>query len=421
MRQIAIIGAGQAGLQLALGLQHHGYQVTLVADRTPEQVESGRVMSTQALFHDACETERQLGLNFWDGLCPPIEGIAFSVPHPELAGQKAVAFEAQLNDPAYSIDQRVKFAHWQRTFAERGGQVMTEQADVDTAERLSVTHDLVLVATGKGDLGRIFARDESRSPYNAPQRHLALAYFKGVRPRPGHSAVSFNLIPGVGEVFLMPGLTRTGDGAWLPYENVLIEAVPGGPLDVFGDVGDSGEQVRRMLSLMATFTPWEYDRVKDAELTDPVGTLVGRVTPQVRRPVATLPSGRPVLGLGDALVVNDPLTGQGAGSAARAAAVYLERILWQRERPFDRSWMHDTFEDYWGYARYVTQWTNALLAPPPPHVLGVLDAAQRHPSLAHAFVNGFNHPPQFFPWLTSPQEAVTFMTRHGAPSPAVHA
>ncbi|THF69305.1 FAD-binding oxidoreductase [Deinococcus sp. Arct2-2] len=421
MRRIAMIGAGQAGLQLALGLQHHGYQVTLVTDRTPEQVESGRVMSTQALFHDACETERQLNLNFWDELCPPVEGIAFSVPHPELPGHKAMSFEARLDHPAYSLDQRVKFAHWQRTFAERGGQVVTQHADVTAAERLSDTHDLVLVATGKGALGQIFERDAPRSPYDVPQRHLALAYLTGVRPRSGHSAVTFNLIPGVGEVFLLPGLTRTADGAWLPYENVLIEAIPGGPLDVFGDVQDAAEQVQRMLALMATFVPWEYDRVQDAQLTDAMATLIGRVTPQVRHPVATLPSGRPVLGLGDAVVVNDPLTGQGAGSAARAAAVYLERILWQGDRPFDRSWMQDTFEDYWGYAQYVTDWTNALLGPPPPHVLGVLDAAQRHPSLAHAFVNGFNHPPQFFPWLTSPQEAAALMARHGAPSPAAQA
>ena len=33
MKRIAIVGAGQSGLQLALGLLHAGYEVTLVSDR----------------------------------------------------------------------------------------------------------------------------------------------------------------------------------------------------------------------------------------------------------------------------------------------------------------------------------------------------------------------------------------------------
>lgn len=37
MRRIAIVGAGQAGLQLALGLRERGYDVTVVAARTPRR------------------------------------------------------------------------------------------------------------------------------------------------------------------------------------------------------------------------------------------------------------------------------------------------------------------------------------------------------------------------------------------------
>ncbi|SMB97238.1 styrene monooxygenase/indole monooxygenase family protein [Deinococcus hopiensis] len=412
MRKIAIVGAGQAGLQLALGLQDQGYTVTLVSERTPEQIETGRVMSTQALFHDACLTERQLNLNFWEEMCPPVEGIAFSVPHPDLNGDKAVAFAARLDHPAYSVDQRVKFAGWLRVFKERGGTVILEQADVQSVDQLSEGHDLTVIATGKGELGRLFARDDVHSPYRAPQRHLALAYLKNTVPRPEHSAVSFNLIPGAGECFLLPGLTRSPDGSLQPYENVLIEAVPGGPLDVFENITSPDELLSTMLQLMQTFCPWEYERIKDGELTDPQATLTGRVTPQVRRPVAALPSGRLVLGLGDTLVVNDPITGQGAGSAARAAATYLESILRRAERPFNRSWMQDTFGAYWDHARFTTAWTNAMLGPPPPHVLAVLTAAQTQPGVAHAFVNAFNHPPHFFPWLTSPEEAAAFVDRH---------
>ena len=38
MRKILIVGAGQAGLQLANGLAQNGYDVTVVSNRTPEQI-----------------------------------------------------------------------------------------------------------------------------------------------------------------------------------------------------------------------------------------------------------------------------------------------------------------------------------------------------------------------------------------------
>src|SRR6478672_4943236 len=47
MRKIAIVGAGQSGLQLALGLLQKGYEVTVISNRTPEQVLNGRVTSSQ--------------------------------------------------------------------------------------------------------------------------------------------------------------------------------------------------------------------------------------------------------------------------------------------------------------------------------------------------------------------------------------
>ena len=82
MRKVAIIGGGQSGLQLALGLLQQKYEVTVVSNRTPEQIFQGRVTSSQFMFHDSLQNERDLGINFWEKKCPVTEGIAFTIPGP---------------------------------------------------------------------------------------------------------------------------------------------------------------------------------------------------------------------------------------------------------------------------------------------------------------------------------------------------
>ena len=47
MRRIAIVGGGQAGLPLALGLLDKGYEVTVVTNREPDDIRRGKVMSSQ--------------------------------------------------------------------------------------------------------------------------------------------------------------------------------------------------------------------------------------------------------------------------------------------------------------------------------------------------------------------------------------
>lgn len=71
MRTIAIIGAGESGAQLALGLQREGYAVTLFSDRSAAQIRSGKVMSSQCMFAPALDAEAQMGTAIPDsGSCP---------------------------------------------------------------------------------------------------------------------------------------------------------------------------------------------------------------------------------------------------------------------------------------------------------------------------------------------------------------
>src|SRR5467141_877073 len=99
MSKILIVGAGQAGLQLGLGLLQDGHDVTVVSNRTPEDIHDGRVMSSQCMFDAALQHERDLGLNHWEKECPDIEGISLAVPAPE-GGGKAIDWAGRLDGPA---------------------------------------------------------------------------------------------------------------------------------------------------------------------------------------------------------------------------------------------------------------------------------------------------------------------------------
>jgi len=197
MRKIAIVGGGQSGLQLALGLLKNNYEVTVVSDRTAEQIFNGRVTSSQFMFHDALQNERDLGINFWERECPLTEGLAFTIPGPDET--KALFWEAKLDHHGQSVDQRVKFAGWMNEFAKRGGDLAIKNAGPADIDEYSKTHDLVIVAAGKREVNRMFDRDAKKSPYDQPKRVLALTYVKKMEPRTPFTAVSFNLIPGVGE------------------------------------------------------------------------------------------------------------------------------------------------------------------------------------------------------------------------------
>jgi hypothetical protein len=406
LAKILIVGAGQAGLQLALGLQGDGHDVTVMTDRTPDEIRGGRVLSTQCMFDTALSYERALGLNLWDAEAPKVEGLGVSVSGPEAA--RVIDWVGRLSGPAQSVDQRVKMPAWLELFAERGGKVVVNGVTVSDLDLLVRGYDLTLVAAGKGELVSMFARNPERSPYTAPQRALAVSYVHGLGPRPEHDfpAVRCNLVPGVGELFVIPALTGSG-----PCDILFWEGVPGGPLDVFEPTRGPEEQLRLTLDLMRRYTPWEYQRaLGGVELTDPRGTLAGRYTPVVRNPVGELPSGGVVLGVADVVVANDPITGQGSNSASRCATHYLNAIRGHGERPFDRAFMEATFEGYWNStASDVTAWTNAMLAPPPEHVLNLIGAAGQLPPVADRFANGFDNPSDFPNWFFTPEAANAYL------------
>lgn len=354
------------------------------------------------MFDRALENERRLGLDFWHD-APPVEGIQFSlVP----GGDTALNWSSRLDRPGKSVDQRLKMPRWMEEFERLGGDLRIADVDMAGLEALSKECDLVVVASGKGEIGRLFERDDSRSPFDKPQRSLALTYVHGMTPRAEHSAVNFNLIPGVGEYFVFPALTLSG-----PCDIMVFEGLVGGPMDRWAAVTTPAEHLAESLRILREYLPDEYARAKDVTLTDDRGILAGRFAPTVRKPVLRLPSGAYALGMGDTVCLNDPITGQGANNASHCAATYHAAIVAHGNRPFDTAFMQSAFDQYWDYAQFVVAWTNNMLLPPPDHMVRILGAAQSDARIAHWFVNGFNDPRTYFPTITDPALTDAFLRR----------
>lgn len=409
MRNVGIIGAGQAGLQLGFMLLAKGYSVTVYSDRSPEQVFNAKLASTAAQFGRASMYERELGIDFWQprGGHVLAGGDLDVCPEP---GQRALSVRGRISTPGFALDGRAKYARWLCEFESRGGQVIVGDVGLDALDALAPRHDLVLVSTGRNSFNQLFERDAERSPHTRPQRQLTAMIVEGMKPlyETPYAALKFILTPGHGEYFSMPYHDRIRG----PLYCLLFEAVPGGAMDRFSGVATAREAMDVARGIVSDYSPWVADRLKDAHIVDESSWLNGAFAPTVRKPVGTLPSGRYVMGLGDAVILNDPIAGQGLNCASKMANYVGRAILAQGARPFTREWMNETFEDFWRRdGQYITGFSNMLLQPPPPHVEQLLGAAAQVPNVANMFFSNFAEPQYFWPWIESPNATEAHIQR----------
>ncbi|WP_049566196.1 styrene monooxygenase/indole monooxygenase family protein [Nocardiopsis sp. SBT366] len=403
MRKILVVGAGQSGLQLALGLLAEDYDVTLVDPREPEEVRAGRVMSTQCLFGPALRRERRHGLDFWGDRAPDITGVGVRVAA-DGGTAPEVDWVGRLDEPARSVDQRLKLAVWAELFAQGGGRVLRHRVTPHDLVSLRADHDLVVIAAGRGELAGLFPRDERRSPFTAPQRVLSLAYVTGADPHPHGPVMGRTAVPGAGELLTLPTLSVSG-----VCQSLMVEAVPGGPLDHPLPRGATSEEVLdALLGILRRHAPWEHERFTHARLADPLAALHGAHTPVVREPVARLTDGTPVLGMADSVVNNDPVTAQGANMASLSADVYRRAIVDHGTRPFDERFMRAAFAAYWRHARQVTAWSRVMLTGP-HHVWELYRLADRHQPTADRFANAFGDPAGLIDWFLHPERATAYV------------
>ena len=388
MNRIGIVGGGVAGLHLGLYLRAHGFAATIYTSKTPAEQRAERLRNVVCRNGPTRARERALGVNHWDAEAPDLCEVSIS-----MAGARPMSFAGTLVPPSQVVDMRIYWARLLEDFAGRGGEVVFGTVRPPDLEALSTEFDLTVVASGRGTMGNLFPPAAEHSPYAVPQRLVVAGLLRGVAYREplGFEVV---VVPRAGEILAFPmysfepGLTAVG-----------IEIIRGGPFEPLVTLRHDTEPAAVtafMLAMLREHAPAIHARV------DPRRFAVARpldfghvaITPVVRRGVICLPNGRPVLALGDAHVVIDPLTGQGANKAAHAAWVLGEAI--NAGGPYDDAFCTAVEQRMCEYALPVSDACNARLQPAPPHVQQLFAAAGQSQAIADLYGYGFNHPDEYW-------------------------
>jgi 2-polyprenyl-6-methoxyphenol hydroxylase-like FAD-dependent oxidoreductase len=405
MAHIGIIGSGIAGLQLGLELQQHGIETTIYSERTPEQQLERRLSNMVARNGCTRERERQLCVNHWDA--PSHDMLRLSVC---VRGSRRIVFSGCMGAPAQAVDMRIYWARLLEDYSTRGGRVVIRTLQSDELDDLASQHDLLVVASGRASLSSSFPRVAAHSPYTSPQRLAIAGLFRGIRysePR----ALEVIVTPGSGEILAVPfqsfepDLTGiciliTGGGQFEPLRHQRYEV-------------DPRAFVAAVLGLLREHAPSLYDRT-DAhafDLSRPLDLGYAAITPTVRRGFVELSNRRHAIAIGDAHVVIDPITGQGANSASYAASVLCRAI--RTADAFDRPFCQRVEQEICAYVVPVSDAANARLQPPTEHFRELLGAAARDQAIADVYAHGYNHPDWFWAIASSAERTADLLRERG--------
>jgi Styrene monooxygenase A putative substrate binding domain len=404
MERIGIVGAGVAGLHLALYLQQHGVPARLYAERTPAEQRASRLPSTPGHFGNTRAREAALGVNHWDAPDLLATHLVVSVGGPQPFG-----FCAAMDEPYLCIDHRLYVATLLEDYLGRGGKVSFGPVSAAAVPGLAAEHELVVIAAGRGGLADLFPVVPERSPLDAPARILCAAQYRGVAPLDGTN-YAVHVAPGVGELF--DGPMHAIDG---PRASFNFEAIPGGPLEALVRrpyAQDPAGFNRAVLEALREHFPTVHARVAPGEfgVLGPMDILQGALRPCVRRPYAALPAGRWAVAIGDAHATNDPVAAQGVNSAS--AGAFILGALIEEDGFFDERFCRKLAARLWGYLEDPIAFALSVLQPPPPHVLDLMVAAASHQPLADRIASNYGHPHRAWDDLCTPERTRALMRRY---------
>jgi 2-polyprenyl-6-methoxyphenol hydroxylase-like FAD-dependent oxidoreductase len=398
---IGIVGAGTAGLHLALYLQQHGVESTLYAERSADEVRGGRIMNTVAHNHRTRARERALGVNHWDDVAPPIHGHWHYLP-----GEQPLAFPGYFENPSMSVDYRLYQATLLEDVEERGGRIVLGPIGADDLPALGERHELVVVSTGRGSLAGVFAPLPDRSPYDGPQRLLAAGLFTGLDHSSETHYVTLSLAPPHGEIIEIPMQSFAGHVSVL-----LFECIPGGELEVLARTAyddDPKAYERLVLDKLRAFNPPLLDRLDAGAfgLMSPTSFLQGALTPTVRTSHTRLDNGTYAIAVGDAHVVMDPVVGLGGNAASFGAWTLGEAIV--EGGPYDEGFCRRVDGRRLPMILGSFDFTNFMLRPQ-PYLVDVIGAMSQSLPLANDFTDAFTDPPRQMEHLASADAAAAYI------------
>jgi 2-polyprenyl-6-methoxyphenol hydroxylase-like FAD-dependent oxidoreductase len=407
-RHIGIVGAGIAGLHLALYLQKHGVDATLITDRAPEDYRKIRLLNTVAHHHVTIAREDYLGVNHWKD---PKDHYyyhdhAFNFPEP-------IKFRGYFSKASRAVDYRIYLPALMEDFQRRGGKIeyrRIEEADIGP---LVARFDLLVVAAGKGPLGQLFAYRPEQTPYSQPQRRLCVGLYTGVR-QPDPMNVTLSVSPGHGEMIVIPTITFGGVANAL-----LMENVPGGDMEELASISyekDRQHFLRVLLDKLEKHHPTTYDRIDTArfDLAQPTDLLQGGIVPTVRNTVVEFEGGKCALALGDVHSVVDPIMGQGANVASYAAFVVGEEIV--NSDVLDARFCEKVDLKRQDRVLAASRWTNLMLQPPSEALGMLIGAMSQNRALADEFTENFNYPDHQWDRVSSPERIHAWVGRMSAPA-----
>ncbi|HVV13879.1 styrene monooxygenase subunit StyA [Amycolatopsis sp.] len=407
MDGIGIVGAGIAGLHLGLLLRRHDIPVTIYSDRTAEQMAGGRMLNSVAHHHSTIERERALGVDHWN-----IEEYGYFGHHHYIAGgPQPMVFPGFFKAPSRAIDYRIYLPTLLEDYVARGGEFEVRPVQAADVVKLSDRHDLVVIASGRGNMSAMFPRRADKSPYDTPQRKLCSGLYEGIA-RSEPNGVTMSISPGHGELLEIPMYSAAGHVTVL-----LFETVPGGDLEVLAETSYDSDPAgfeKLVLEKTRQHHPTVFERIDTGEfrLTGPLDLLQGGVLPSVREDYARLPNGRYVIAVGDAHTVVDPVIGQGANCASYSAWELGQTIL--EDPNFDERFCQKVADRRRNRVHATSDWTNLMIRnPPPPHLLQLLVSMSQNQAVADEFTENFSWPDRQWDILATPERVQKFLAGHG--------